>query len=231
MKPLFIVFLFFTISFTGNTQSFEVWGSAGAKYKLNKKIQFSGSFSSRFRDLKAKTIFPQLTVKYKIVKWVNVSIDYRYVAKRENNGNYIGANRVNMNAKFNYNIDRFSLGFRTRYQMSSEKGSSSSYNSDFDRALRFKPSLAYDIKKSIFTPIMSLECFYNPGAGVLGQRIDKMRYTLGTDLELDGPHSIGLFARIDQKIYDSNSAKFIVGLNYELSLNKILNSIKKQGDL
>ena len=150
MKPLFIVFLFFTISFTGNTQSFEVWGSAGAKYKLNKKIQFSGSFSSRFRDLKAKTIFPQLTVKYKIVKWVNVSIDYRYVAKRENNGNYIGANRVNMNAKFNYNIDRFSLGFRTRYQMSSEKGSSSSYNSDFDRAIRFKPSLAYDIKKSIF---------------------------------------------------------------------------------
>ena len=83
MKPLLIVCLFFMISFTGNTQSFEVWGSAGAKYKLNKKIQFSGSFSSRFRDLKAKTIFPQLTVKYKIVKWVNVSIDYRYVAKRE----------------------------------------------------------------------------------------------------------------------------------------------------
>ena len=231
MKSLLIVFLFFTISFTGNAQSFEVWGSAGAKYKLNKKIQFSGSFSSRFRDLKAKTIFPQLTVKYKIVKWVNVSIDYRYVAKRENNGNYIGANRVNMNAKFNYNIDRFSLGFRTRYQMSSEKGSSSSYNSDFDRAIRFKPSLAYDIKKSIFTPTMSVEFFYNPGAGVLGQRIDKMRYTIGTDLELDGPHSIGVFARIDQKIYDSNPIKFIVGLNYDLSLNKILKSYKKKGDL
>ena len=136
-----------------------------------------------------------------------------------------------MNAKFNYNIDRFSLGFRTRYQMSSEKGSSSSYNSDFDRAIRFKPSLAYDIKKSIFTPTMSVEFFYNPGAGVLGQRIDKMRYTIGTDLELDGPHSIGVFARIDQKIYDSNPIKFIVGLNYDLSLNKILKSYKKKGDL
>jgi hypothetical protein len=78
---------------------------------------------------------------------------------------------------------------------------------------------------------MSLECFYNPGAGVLGQRIDKMRYTLGTDLELDGPHSIGIFTRIDHKIYTSNPIKFIIGLNYELSLNKIINSNKKKGDL
>ena len=38
MKSLLIVCFFFTISFTGNSQSFEVWGSAGAKYKLNKKI-------------------------------------------------------------------------------------------------------------------------------------------------------------------------------------------------
>ena len=231
MKSLLSVFFLCLISFYGKSQSLEVWGSAGAKYKLNKKIQFSGSFSSRFRNLKAKTVFPQLTVKYKIVKWVNVSLDYRYVAKRENNGNYIGANRINMNAKFNYNVDRFSFGFRARYQMSSGKGSSNSYNSDFDKALRFKPSLSYDIKKSIFTPTMSLECFYNPGAGVLGQRIDKMRYTIGTDLELDGPHSIGIFARIDQKIYDSNPVKFIIGLNYDLSINKIINSNKKQGDL
>ena len=231
MRLIVITFLFFFISFSGSAQSFELWSSAGVKYKLNKKIHFSGSFSSRFRDFKARTIFPELTVKYKVKKWMHLSVDYRFVSKRENNGNYIGANRINFNTKVKNKWERLSYAMRIRYQMSSEAGTVGTYNSDFDRALRFKPEVSYDIRKSIFTPTMSLECFYNPGAGVLGQRIDKMRYTLGTDLELDGPHSIGLFARIDQKIYDSNSAKFIVGLNYELSLNKILNSIKKQGDL
>ena len=86
MRLIVITFLFFSISFSGSAQSFELWSSAGVKYKLNKKIHFSGSFSSRFRDFKAKTIFPELTVKYKALKWMHLSVDYRFVSKRENNG-------------------------------------------------------------------------------------------------------------------------------------------------
>ncbi len=231
MRLIVITFLFFFISFSGSAQSFELWSSAGVKYKLNKKIHFSGSFSSRFRDFKARTIFPELTVKYKALKWMHLSVDYRFVSKRENNGNYNGANRINFNTKVKNNWDRLSYAMRIRYQMSAEAGTVGTYNSDFDRALRFKPEVSYDIKKSIFTPSISVEFFYNPNSGLYGNRIDKMRYTLGTDLELDGPHSFRIFTRIDHKIYDNNPTKFILGFDYQLRLNDILLGKSKKGEL
>jgi hypothetical protein len=171
--------------------------------------------------LKARTLFPELTVKYNIAKWAYVSLDYRFVSKREDNGNYMGANRLNINAKVKNRLDRLGYALRIRYQMSSSTGASSSYNSDFDEALRFKPELSYDLKNSI-----------NPGTGVFGKRIDKFRYTLGTDLELDGPHEFSFFVRLDQKINsNNNSKKCIVGINYQLDLNKLLKGVSKKGEL
>jgi len=232
MKKYGLVVLFVSSFLLGNAQSFEVWNTAGAKYKLTKEIQLAASFTSRFSDFKARTLFPELTVKYNIAKWAYVSVDYRFVSKREDNGNYLGANRMNINAKVKNRHDRWSYALRIRYQMSSSTGASGSYNSDFDEALRFKPQLSYDIKNSIFTPFFALEGFYNPGTGVFGKRIDKFRYTLGTDLEIDGPHEFSFFIRLDQKINSNNNRKkYIVGISYQLDLNKLLKGISKKGEL
>ena len=84
---------------------------------------------------------------------------------------------------------------------------------------------------SIFAPSISVEFFYNPNSGLYGNRIDKMGYTLGTDLELDGPHSFRIFTRIDHKIYDNNPSKFILGFDYQLSLNDILSGNSKKVEL
>jgi hypothetical protein len=78
---------------------------------------------------------------------------------------------------------------------------------------------------------MAAELFYNPLTGVLGKRIDKMRYTLGTDLELDGPHTIGVFIRVDHRLYAVNRFKTIVGINYQLDLKSVLSNYSKKGDL
>jgi len=232
MKKYGLIVLFVSTLLLGNAQSFEVWSSAGAKYKLTDEIQLSASFSSRFKDFKARTLFPELTVKYNIAKWAYLSVDYRFVSKREDNGNYLGANRINMNAKLKNRHDRWSYALRIRYQMSSNAASSGTYNSDFDEALRFKPEFSYDIKNSIFTPFFAIEGFYNPGTGVFGRRIDKFRYTLGTDLELDGPHEISFFVRLDQKINsNNNSKKYIAGINYQIDVNKLLKGNSKKGEL
>ena len=229
MNKYALVVLFVSAFLIGNAQSFEVWNSVGVKYKLTKEIRVAASFTGRFMDFKARTLFPELTVKYNIAKWASVSLDYRFVSKREDNGNYLGANRLNINAKLKNQIDRFGYALRIRYQMSSSTGASSSYNSDFDEALRFKPELSYDLNNSIFTPFFALEGFYNPGTGIFGKRIDKFRYTLGTDLELDGPHEFSFFVRLDQKINsNNNSNKCIVGINYQLDLNSVLKSKKSE---
>ncbi len=217
--------------FFGSAQSFEVWKGIGLKYKINKKIQLSGSYNMRFGDTQFSTLFPEFTAKYKITKWAHLSVDYRRVSKRELNGNYLGANRMNVNIKLRRNINRWGYNLRLRYQMSSANGINTNYESDFDEAFRIKPQVTYDIKKSIFTPFMAAELFYNPLSGPLGKRIDKMRYTLGTDLELDGPHSIGVFIRVDHRLYTVNSFKTIIGVNYQLNLKPILSNYSKKGEL
>jgi len=232
MKKYGLVVLFVSAFLLGNAQSFEVWTSVGAKYKLTKEIQLAASFTSRFRDFKARTLFPELTVKYNIAKWAYVSVDYRFVSKREDNGNYLGANRMNINAKVKNRHDRWSYALRIRYQMSSSTGSNGTYNSDFDEALRFKPEFSYDIKNSIFTPFFALEDFSNPGGGAFGKRIDKFRYTLGADLELGGPHEFSFFVRVDQKVNSNNNKnKCIVGIDYQLDVSKLLKGKSKKGEL
>ena len=231
MKRITISCLFVLLFLFGNAQSFEVWNGVGLKYKVNKKIQLSGSYNMRFGDSHLKTLFPEFTAKYKITKWAHLSIDYRRVSKREDNGNYIGANRMNLNVKFRQNIDRWRCNVRLRYQMSSANGVNTNYESDFDEAFRIKPTVSYDIKKSIFTPFIAAELFYNPSTGVLGKRIDKMRYTLGTDLEIDGPHALSFFVRIDHKLYSMNPYKTIVGINYQLDLKSVLSNYSKKAEL
>jgi hypothetical protein len=231
MKKRFTFFLFVMLFLSGNAQSFEVWNGVGLKYKVNKKIQLSGSFNMRAGVSHISTLFPELTAKYKITKWANLSLDYRRVSKREDNGNYLGSNRLNVNMKFRKNSDRWGYNVRFRYQMSSANGVNTNYESDFDEAFRIKPHVSYDIKKSIFSPFLSAEMFYNPSTGILGKRIDKMRYTLGTDLELDGPHAVGLFIRIDQKLYSINVYKTIIGINYQLDLKSVLSNYSKKGQL
>ena len=214
-----------------NAQSFEVWNGLGLKYKVNKKIQLSGSYNMRFGDTQFSTLFPEFTIKYKITKWAHLSVDYRRVSKREVNGNYLGANRMNINIKLRKNIKRWGYNVRFRYQMSSANGVNTNYESDFDEAFRIKPQISYDIKKSIFTPFMAAELFYNPLSGILGKRIDKMRYTLGTDLELDGPHSVGVFIRLDHLLYAVNPIKTIVGINYQFDFKSVLFNYSKKGEL
>ena len=232
MNKYALLVLFVSVFLIGNAQSFEVWNSVGVKYKLTKEFRVAASFTGRFMDFKARTLFPELTVKYNIAKWAYVSLDYRFVSKREDNGNYLGANRLNINVKVKNRLDRLGYALRVRYQMSSSTGTSANYNSDFDEALRFKPQLSYDLNNSIFTPFFALEGFYNPGTGIFGNRIDKFRYTLGTDLELDGPHEFSFFIRVDQKINSNNNgSKCIVGINYQLDLNKLLKGNSKKGEL
>tara|TARA_B100001287_G_C22542852_1_gene462985 strand:- start:474 stop:821 length:348 start_codon:yes stop_codon:yes gene_type:complete len=115
--------------------------------------------------------------------------------------------------------------------MSSASGLNSNYESDFDEAFRIKPHVSYDVKKSIFTPFVAAELFYNPLSGVLGRRIDKMRYTLGTDLELDGPHAVGFFIRMDHRLYSVNPYKIILGVNYQLDLKSVMSNYSKNAGL
>ncbi len=199
---------------------FQVWNELGVSGKLNKDFSYSVDLTTRFGSEGLGTIFPQLSLKYKLNKYVRLSVDYRLIGKKELNGNVLSSHRLNGNLQFSYGIKRHSFGFRTRYQYSFNS-LVGPYESEFDQAFRFKPSYSYDINNSIFTPKVSCEFFYNPLFGENGKQFTRIRYYVGVALELAGPHNLEIGYYYDQKIQVANPVnRSILNLSYSYSLGE-----------
>ena len=199
---------------------FQVWNELGVSGKLNKDFSYGVDLTTRFGGEGLGTVFPQLSLKYKLNKYVRFSVDYRLIGKKELNGNFLTSQRINGNLQFSYGIKRHSFGFRTRYQYSFN-ALVGPYESEFDQAFRFKPSYSYDINNSIFTPKVSCEFFYNPSQGYQGQQFTRVRYYAGVALELAGPHNLEVGYYYDQKIQVANPVnRSILNLSYSYSIGE-----------
>jgi hypothetical protein len=177
---LLLICLNFSVIHSQSTV-FQVWNELGASGKLTKDFSYGVDLTTRYGNDGLGTIFPQLSLKYKLNKYVRLSVDYRLIGKKELNGNFLTSQRVNGNLHVSYGIKRHSFGFRTRYQYSFNK-LAGPYESEFDQAFRFKPSYAYDINNSIFTPRLSCEVFYNPLNGENGKQFTRIRYYVGVEM-------------------------------------------------
>lgn len=222
MKSLFALLVFclnFSVIYSQSTV-FQVWNELGISGKFNKDFSYGFDLTSRFGGDGLNTIFPQATLKYKLNKYIRVSVDYRLIGKKELNGNFLSSNRINGNLQFSYVIKRHSFGFRTRYQYSfSNLGGP--YESEFDQAFRFKPSYSYDINNSFLTPNFSCEFFYNPLVGESGKQFTRIRYYVGLEMELDGPHGLELGYYYDQKIREANPVnRSILNLSYSYAIGQ-----------
>ena len=230
LKSVFLLVLLINLSFLVHGQSFEFWNAYGAKYKVNKQLSISASFTNRIGDGEVSSFFPEVSARFKVFDWLGASVDYRFVSKRAENGNYLGANRYNFNVKLRNSFERIKYSCRLRYQMSSRGGSNQSYESDFDEAFRFKPMLAYNIRKSIFEPSFSLDFFYNPTNGMYGKRFDKVRYSIGTSIELGDAHELDAAIKLDHRFNSNNNGdKLIFALSYTANLKKLLKGSTKKG--
>ena len=94
------------------------------------------------------------------------------------------------------------------------------YNAEFDQAIRLKPSIKYKIKKSKFTPLVSIEYFYNPKFEETGRRFVKYRFTAGTEFDLDKKNNFTLAYILDQQYNVANPKRqHILSLSYTRSLS------------
>jgi hypothetical protein len=199
---------------------FQVWNELGVSGKLKNDFSYGLDLTTRFGNDGLGTVFPQLSLKYKLNKYVRVSVDYRLIGKKELNGNFLTSHRINGNLQFSYGIKRHSLAFRTRYQYSFNS-LVGAYESEFDQAFRFKPSYAYDINNSILTPKVSCEFFYNPLIGESGNQFTRIRYYVGVEMELEGPHGLELGYYYDQKIQVANPVnRSILNLSYSYAVGQ-----------
>ncbi len=189
----------FQYSFCQNS-AFQLWTETGLKYKFNKEFDVTAEWTNRFDAYGLTTSFPQVSAKYRVLSWLKTSLDYRWILSRENNGNFSSGNRVNANVVLNHKHERFDFSFRARYQYSFNRFVSSSYDPEFDLAYRFRPAISYDFDNSIFAPNASLEFFYTPENGPLGDRFTRIRYQIGVDFETKLPFDFGIAYLFDNKV-------------------------------
>lgn len=221
-------FLFCLMLTKSMAQLFEqqVWLETGVKYNLNKKIGASMDLTQRYGYSGLETIFPQVSFRYKLKKWVRPSIDYRLVYSKSNSGEYNASHRVNGNLQLSHTLKRFDVGFRVRYQYSFKR-LNSNYDAEFDQAWRFKPSIQYNIKGQPVSPELSAEFFYNPENSVKGNQFNRIRYYAGADLSLPKNQTIGIGLYLDQWVNDIPKKRIMYSLSYSIGLASSKKTDKK----
>jgi hypothetical protein len=216
-----LIFLGISLSSFGQNDYMMAWTKVGLRGDVIKKMDWMFNVSTRFDNQGVATFFPQAGIEYKVKKWFKPSVEYRFLVDRNKYGNYKSSHRINLNAGFKYTVvKRLALGARIRYQYAFKQlGATQDYDADFDQAFRFKPSVTYDIKGSIFSPTMTTEFFYNPELGENGRQFTKLRFAVGTKIELDGPHAFSVKYQFDKKLRNyAAGVRHVIALSYEFKL-------------
>jgi hypothetical protein len=111
-------FVFGSLSATAQQSIGMLWADLGVKGQLTKDLEYGVSFTSRVSAAPNQTFFPQVTLKYKVTKWLKPSIDYRGIYALDKYGNFLFSNRLNFNTEFKYAKKRLDLRARIRNQYS-----------------------------------------------------------------------------------------------------------------
>jgi hypothetical protein len=219
MRSLVLSLLLFPfVGLSQNSTVFQVWNEVGVGYKLDKKQSLAFDLTTRHGAGGLQTFFPQISYKYKINKFIRPSIDYRYVGGSTQEGNFTYRHRINTNLQFNYEIERLELGLRMRYQFTTNR-LADNFEQEFGEAFRIKPSIVYNIKKSVLLPQASMEFFSGPMDGQQGYHLNRIRWSVGLGFDWDGPHSLELAYLYDQRINSPGSLnRAILNFSYGYSI-------------
>ena len=225
MKNALIFILLFIGKFSFAQVVPQTWLSGEIERKLTSKFDASASLDLRFIDFGTpSTIFPQLSISYKLFDGVKLSMDYRMLIKENRFSNYTLDNRLNFNVDFKAKFKYFDPGFRFRYQSTfGSLNGAGNYSPEFDQAIRLKPSLTFHIKKkSKYTPAVSGEWFYSLANKDLGRRFTKYRLALGTSYNLKGPRTIDFKYIFGQSInLPKNEIEHIFSVTYTYDWQKL----------
>jgi hypothetical protein len=222
MRKITLLFAMLPLILGAQMQEGMLWTEIGVSGRVIKNLDWGAEVTTRFGSNGLSTIFPQASLKYKVNKFLRFSCDYRYIYDKQLTGYYTNSHRVNFNLDGKYQIDRFYFKARARYQYSFDRLSSSEfYEPEFDRALRGKLEVKYDVNNFILSPIINAEMFYNPKFGEFGRQINKMRIFGGFELDLKSDHEVSFGYIYDTRINLPNPrTRHIVSLSYGYTIKK-----------
>ncbi len=223
-----------------NSTECGVWTSAEVKKKLAPGLSASVEGELRTTDGVGEIDRWALgaALAYKLCPYLKADVGYTYMQSHKggtltNSGNYeverywSPRHRLAAALTGKYNIGRFELSLRERYQwthreamtvskykVTNGKEKTKDISAKTTNMLRSRLQVAYNIRKSPFTPYLSCEFYHNLGEGCA---IDKTRYTMGTDYRLSKHHALEGFLRYISNADDDEPGGAVLGVGYKYS--------------
>lgn len=231
LKISFASLLFCSLIFANTTfaqvedaNDFAFWSSVGVDYSIGKKLKIGLEQNIRLKDNATTTdeYFSQFNIEYELFDNFEIGIGLRYVSENDNQGKIQGYEnhfRYNADVSYKYEINRFEVSHRFRYQNKNELGINEAQGDIATENLRFKTGLEYNIKKWPLDPEFDAEVFHRFRKGE-AMRYSKYRLTLGTSYNLKKFGKFGIYYRYERSVIVRLPRDItIFGLDYSFSIN------------
>jgi hypothetical protein len=226
ISKLFFIFLLISSSLNAqDATDFGSWYSVGVDYTLKKKLNFGVEYHMRFRENSdvMDINFTEVNLDYKLFKKFHIGGAVRFIDENDNQGGKQGIRkhfRFQFDTSYKYDIQRFTVSHRFRYQNKNEFGALADENEVPAEVLRFKTGIDYNIRKWPLDPEFSAEIF-NRGNVDNSREFSKYRLTFGTSYKWKKFGKFGINYRYERSLIDGNLPMNlnIIELKYRYSIN------------
>jgi len=194
---------------------FETWNSLGIQKKLfDNSLTLSLSEEIRFKDNSSTMdqFFTEFGIKYKFFDHWSIGTGYRIIRENEGKDPNSKQKRWNTDLGFKHDIERFSLGYRIRYQNKNYSGISKDEGDIPVQKLRTRLKVNYNIKNWKWDPYLAAELFWTKETIPVTNYIEsihvdnievsglqKIRLTLGTSKKFKKIGQLNLFYRFEHE--------------------------------
>jgi Protein of unknown function (DUF2490) len=232
---LFIGLFFFSfqaIGFKPVYPDFGIWNTCNITYKLNSKwgLLFTQEWRIRENASRLNLFYTNFGVNYSLLKGVKVGLIYRHIDKYLETNNFSFRNRLMWDVSYKKDVKQFNFSFRHRLQVEWTDFLTSDFGREPQWFSRIKGEIGYDIGK--FTPNISTEFraqWTDPRNNEDDDNLSRNRTIFGLDYALNDAIKLGTYY-LHQEEFNTVTPQIIniIGLEFNLNLNKILVSKKKK---
>lgn len=211
---ILLAFFIFQKRSLAQEKDFGIWTTINVEKELSNKLKAAMEEEFRFAENASylDSYFTDFSLEYKLSKPLSVSLNYRFINKRLEDGYYSKRHRVYGSLSYRFiKHKKFSATFRTQlqYQFGNEW-----YEATANLFWMWRNKIALHYALKDFKPYASVEMFY-PLDYYTGNEIKNWRYVFGCDYNLNKKNKIGLYYLINQEVNLKNPVTtFVVGAEY-----------------
>jgi hypothetical protein len=213
MKRLFLLIVTICVGFTSihaKTDKFGTWIELTFTKKFLKDFEFSIIPEIRLQDdFTVDEYILEGKLGYKPLKFLDLSVSYRYNTNVKEKGNEVSNNFV-FDATGKTGYKRFDGALRLRFTNDYDAGEYDAVANLWEKVY-FRPrvKLKYNIKKVKINPYVCYELYYD----LKNNELNKGRYDIGISRKLSKRHEIGVYYR-NQDYYSTRNSIHILGIDY-----------------